>query len=56
MTPEDKLEGREMVIFAERKRKLVAARQRRAQRRQQADTQRASAHNPDPLKGDVAYA
>jgi len=65
VTPKDKpvcvrrtgrLEGRETVIFAERKRKLVAARQRRAQRRQQADTQRASAHNPDPLQGSVAYA
>jgi len=30
VTPKNKLEGREPVIFAERKRKLAAARQRRS--------------------------
>ena len=30
VTPEDKLEGREPVIFAERKRKFAAARKRRS--------------------------
>ena len=30
VTPKDKLEGREFVIFAERKRKLAAARKRRS--------------------------
>ena len=30
VTPQDKLEGRELVIFAERKRKLAAVRKRRS--------------------------
>jgi hypothetical protein len=34
MTPQDKLEGREKEIFAERDRKLEAARKLRQQRRQ----------------------
>ncbi len=37
VTPKDKLEGREAAIFAERKRKLDAARRRRAWRRQRTD-------------------
>ena len=38
VTPADKLAGREATIFAERDRKLTAARERRAQRRQLADS------------------
>jgi putative transposase len=37
VTPADKLAGREAAIFAERDRKLTAARERRAERRQLAD-------------------
>jgi hypothetical protein len=36
IAPKDKLEGREKAIFAERDRKLEAARERRKARRQQA--------------------
>jgi len=36
VTPKDELEGREPVIFAERKRKLAAARKRRSLSRGQA--------------------
>ena len=35
--PQDKLEGREPVIFAERKRKLAAARKRRSLSRSEAE-------------------
>ena len=37
VTPKDKLEGRELVIFAERKRKLAAARKRRSMAHRQAE-------------------
>ena len=37
VTPKDKLEGREFVIFAERKRKLAAARKRRSLAHSQAE-------------------
>jgi transposase InsO family protein len=37
VTPTDKLEGRELVIFAERKRKLAAARKRRSLSRSEAE-------------------
>lgn len=39
VTPKDKLEGREKVIFAERDRKLEAARERRKAKRQEARQQ-----------------
>jgi len=44
VTPKDKLEGREVAIFADRKRKLAEARERRTRRQQQADPETASAH------------
>jgi transposase InsO family protein len=44
VTPADKLAGREQAIFAQRDRKLAAARERRAQRRQLAD----SRQSPSP--------
>jgi transposase InsO family protein len=37
VTPKDKLAGREAAIFADRKRKLAEARERRARQRQQVD-------------------
>jgi hypothetical protein len=37
VTPKDKLEGQELVIFAERKRKLAAARKRRSLSRSEAE-------------------
>jgi putative transposase len=48
ITPQDKLEGREKAIFAERDRKLEAARERRKQQRQ-------AAHQT-PLAGEPAAA
>jgi transposase InsO family protein len=42
ITPQDKLEGREQAIFAERDRKLEAARERRRLERQQERAQKAS--------------
>jgi putative transposase len=42
VTPKDKLAGREAVIFADRKRKLAAARERRARRRQPVGPETAS--------------
>jgi len=56
VTPQDKLEGREVAIFADRKRKLAEARQRRTKRRQQADPKTAAARNHAPLNVSVAYA
>jgi putative transposase len=46
LTPKDKLEGREALIFAERDRKLEQARQRRKEKRQAA-RQAAAAGQPD---------
>ena len=48
VTPKDKLEGRDQAIFAERDRKLEAARERRKARRQAA--------RPSPLAGQPASA
>jgi transposase InsO family protein len=51
ITPGDKLHGREKAILAERDRKLEEARQRRAQRRQEA---RATCYNEDARPEDKA--
>ena len=42
VTPKDKLEGREVAIFADRKRKLTEARERRSRRHQQAEPETVS--------------
>jgi len=47
ITPQDKLEGREAIIFAGRKRKLAEAREARARRRQSVHSQKL----PGPLLG-----
>jgi transposase InsO family protein len=48
ITPKDKLEGREKVIFAERDRKLEQARERRKARRQAARAPALATPNPEP--------
>jgi putative transposase len=56
VTPEDKLNGREVAIFADRRRKLAQARQRRARRRQQADPEPTPVNIPVSMSVGVAYA
>jgi transposase InsO family protein len=56
VTPEDKLNGREAAIFADRKRKLATARQRRARRRPQADPESTPACLSVSPSVRVAYA
>jgi transposase InsO family protein len=48
VTPKDKLEGREAAIFADRKRKLAEARERRARRHQQVEPEMVSLHHHSP--------
>jgi transposase InsO family protein len=54
VTPEDKLEGREGLIFAARNRKLAEAREARAHRRQSVHSERFSGPLPDGL--DMGHA
>jgi transposase InsO family protein len=54
VTPRDKLEGREQLIFAERNRKLVEARQRRAQDQLQAEMNVATRGASSPARVTVA--
>ena len=56
VTPEDKLKGREAVIFADRKHKLAKARKQRSLRWQQADPEPTSAHHSLSPGAGVAYA
>ena len=49
VTPKDKLEGKEKEIFAERDRKLEAARALRSARRQEAHQNQAMSCRPVPL-------
>jgi transposase InsO family protein len=49
VTPKDKLQGREPLIFAERKRKLDEARQRRKEQRQAARQAASAGHPADPV-------
>jgi len=54
ITPQDKLQGREALIFAERKHKLAEAREARAHRRQSVHSERFSGPLPDSL--DMRHA
>ncbi len=56
VTPLDKLHGREQAIFDERDRKLEAARQRRAEERQQARSQSSTSREAVPGKPLVDQA
>jgi len=56
VTPKDKLEGREVTIFADRKRKLAEARKQRSRSRQQADPETASAHRSASLNVGMVCA
>ena len=56
ITPQDKLEGRETLIFAERNRKLAQARDVRARRRQSVHSESLSESLLDGPEMDTAYA
>ena len=56
VTPRDKLEGHEQSIFAERNRRLVKARKRRAQHQQRADMNVAATGASGPARVAVASA
>jgi len=56
VTPQDKLEGRETLIFAERNRKLAQARDVRARRRQSVHSESFSESLLDGSEMDMAYA
>ena len=56
VTPEDKLEGREERIFAERRRKLIVAREARAQARQPIHSKRFLDLPPDAPEAGAACA
>lgn len=57
LMPKDKLEGRDVAIFADRKRKLAKARERRARRHRQAEPKATSPyHHYASLDIGAAYA
>lgn len=56
VTPQDKLQGREQIVFAERARKLAQARKMRAQHHRQAGTDTAIRHTPSLRRAAVLSA
>lgn len=56
VTPQDKLEGREERVFAERRRKLIVAREARAQARQPIHSKRFLDLPPDGPEAGAACA
>ena len=56
VTPQNKLEGRETLIFAEHNRKLAQASDARARRRQPVHSERLSGSLPDGQAVGTAYA